>query len=109
MPTPIKRLRAFWISHGEYALLGIVFALAASTSYGFAARSFQGTILEMQVMHRAELVSEREHFRAAIERKNQDIRVLQGIQGDMAKDASGSAKTSAEALKAASEGTTSKP
>lgn len=104
MPNPIARLRAFWICHGEWVLLGVVFALSLSTGYGFAAREFQATILEVQSRHQEELRNEKAYLRAVIASKNDDIRRLQGTQGDLAKRATETAKASTEAVKAISEG-----
>jgi len=103
MPNPIARIRAFWTNHGEWVLLGIVFALALNAGYGLAAREFQKTVLEMQDQNQEELAREKSYLRAVIDKKNDDIRRLQGIQGDLAKDASGTAKSSTEALKSISE------
>ena len=103
MPNPMARVRAFWISHGEWVLLGIVFALALNAGYGLAAYQFQKTVMSLQASYLAEIEGEKKYLRSVIEVKNGDIRKLQGIQGDLAKDASGTAKSSVDAVKALSE------
>lgn len=103
MPNPVARIRAFWTNHGEWVLLGVVFALALNAGYGLAAREFQTTVLVLQEQNQVELAQEKKYLREVIDKKNEDIRRLQGIQGDLAKDASGTAKSSTEALKSISE------
>jgi len=103
MPNPLARARAFWTNHGEWVLLGVVFVLAMCAGYGLAARDFQITILAVQKQSIADIAEEKAYLRGVIARKNEDIRRLQGIQGDLAKDAGSTAKSSTEALRSLSE------
>jgi len=103
MPNPIARIRSFWLYHGEWVLLGISTAMALSTGFGLAAIDFQKTVVQIQVAHQKEMDEERKYLRSVIEKKNDDIRQLQGIQGDLARGANETAKSSTDAVKAISE------
>lgn len=103
MPNPTARIRAFWVGHGEWVLLGVVFALSLCAGYGFAAREFQETAIKLQASYQADMDQERRYLRHVIDIKNDDIRRLQGIQGDLAKGANETAKSSTNAIKAITE------
>lgn len=84
MPNPIRRIRAFWICHGEWLLLGAVFLLALSTGYTIAAQRFHSTVVAMQAEYQKELAGERKYLRGVIDAKNRDIKQLSEVQGKLA-------------------------
>lgn len=107
MTNAISRIRYFWQDHGEWVLLAIVGVLFATGGYSLSSYQHLRVAIEGQKMYQAELdrrttdwSKERDYFRGNAEKKNEDIRYLTARLAAAGIDATSTAKTAAETVKA---------